>query len=99
LPATGTITLRFRYFYAQNNNGTTGDFFRVRVVGVANGLVQTVFTRAGTNGVVVAGAWTTQTVNLSSFAGQEIRLRIEAGDTGGGGIIEAGFDNLTVTRQ
>jgi aminopeptidase S len=97
LPAGGTITLRFRYFVAHNNNSNSADYFRVRVVG-NNGQPQTLFTRPGRAGVV-AGAWTTQTVNLSAFAGQTVRLRFEAADVGLGSIVEAGFDNVVVTRQ
>ena len=48
---------------------------------------------------VVGGAWTTQTVNISAFAGQTVRLRFEAADAAAGSIIEAGFDNVSVTRQ
>jgi hypothetical protein len=98
IPAGGTVTLRFRYFFAHNNNATSADYFRVRVVGT-NGQPQTVFTRPGAGGVVAGGAWTTQTVNISSFAGQTMRLRFEAADAAAGSIIEAGFDNVTVTRQ
>ncbi|HEU5135419.1 MAG TPA: PQQ-dependent sugar dehydrogenase [Steroidobacteraceae bacterium] len=98
LPAGGAVTLRFRYFLAHNNNATSADYFRVRVVGTS-GTPQTVFTRAGTGGTVVGGAWTTQTVNISAFAGQTVRLRFEAADAAAGSIIEAGFDNVSVTRQ
>jgi glucose/arabinose dehydrogenase len=97
VPAGGTITLRFRYYLAHNNNATNADFFRVRVVG-NSGQPQTVFTRAG-SGNVVGGAWTTQSVNISSFAGQTVQLRFEAADAAAGSIIEAGFDNVVVTRQ
>ena len=65
----------------------------------SSGTAQTVFTRAGRGGTVVGGAWTTQTVNISTYAGQTIRLRFEAADAAAGSIIEAGFDNVTVTRQ
>lgn len=98
LPAGATVTLRFRYFLAHNNNATSADYFRVRVVGTS-GQPQTVFTRPGAGGVVRGGAWTTQTVALTAFAGQTVRLRFEAADAAAGSIIEAGFDNVTVTRQ
>jgi glucose/arabinose dehydrogenase len=98
IPAGGTVTLRFRYYLAHNNNATSADYFRVRVVG-SSGTPTTVFTRAGRAGTVVGGAWTTQTVNLSTYAGQTVRLRFEAADAAAGSIIEAGFDNVTVTRQ
>jgi len=96
LPA-GTVNLRFRYYLAHLNNATSADFFRVRVVGT-NGVPQTLFTRAGTASNL-AGAWTTQTVNLNAFAGQTVRIRFEAADAGTASLIEAGFDNVVVTRQ
>jgi glucose/arabinose dehydrogenase len=97
LPAGGTINLRFRYFLAHLSNASSADFFRVRVVG-NSGQAQTVFTRAA-SATNLAGVWTTQSVNLSAFAGQTVTLRFEVADVGTGGVIEAGFDNVLVTRQ
>jgi hypothetical protein len=97
LPAGGTINLRFRYYLAHLNNATSADYFRIRVVG-NNGQPQTLFTRAG-SATNLAGAWTTQTVNLSAFAGQIVRIRFEARDFGTDSLIEAGVDNVVITRQ
>jgi aminopeptidase S len=69
----------------------------VRVVG-NNGTPQTLFTRAG-SASNLAGAWTTQNVSLSSFAGQTVQIRFEAADAGTASLIEAGFDNVLITRQ
>ena len=96
LPA-GTINLRFRYFLAHLNNATSADYFRVRVVG-SSGVAQTVFTRPATASNL-AGAWTTQSVNLNAFAGQTVTIRFEAADAGTGSLVEAGLDNVVVTRQ
>jgi hypothetical protein len=57
-----------------------------------------VFTRAGT-AANVAGVWTTGAASLSSFAGQTVTLRFEAADVATASLIEAGFDNVVVTRQ
>jgi aminopeptidase S len=38
-------------------------------------------------------------VNLSAFAGQTIRLRVDAVDASPGSVVEAGFDNVSITRQ
>jgi glucose/arabinose dehydrogenase len=97
LPAGGNLTLTFRFYFAHLNNATSADFFRVRVVG-NNGTPQTIWSRAGTASNVV-GAWGTQSVSLNAFAGQSIQLRVEASDAGSASLIEAGFDNVVITRQ
>jgi glucose/arabinose dehydrogenase len=98
LPATGTLTLTFRYYLAHLSNATSGDYFRVRVVG-ANGTPQTVFTRSASASVRGA-VWTTQSVNLSAFGGQTVRLRIEAADISSpASLVEAGVDNVVIRRQ
>jgi hypothetical protein len=43
--------------------------------------------------------WTSQSVNLSQFAGQTVRIRFEATDASSGSLIEAGVDDVAVTRQ
>lgn len=97
LPAGATLTLNFRYFFAHQNNATSSDFFRVRIVN-ASGTATTVFSQTGaaTNR---AGVWSSGSASLSNFAGQTIRLRVEAGDQFGASLIEAGFDNVTINRQ
>jgi glucose/arabinose dehydrogenase len=97
LPSGGSITLTFRFYLAHLNNATSADLFRVRVVG-NNGSPQTVWTRTATASNVAA-VWTTQSVNLSAWAGQTILLRVEAADASSASLIEAGLDNVVVTRQ
>jgi aminopeptidase S len=97
LPAGGSLTLTFRYYLAHLGNATSADLFRVRVVG-ANGTPQTVFTRAG-SASIVTGVWTTRSVNVSAFAGQTVRLRIEAADLATPSLVEAGVDNVVIRRQ
>jgi glucose/arabinose dehydrogenase len=97
LPAGTNITLTFRFFFAHLNNASSQDVFRVRVVG-ASGQAQTVYARGGTASNV-AGNWSARTVDLTPWAGQTIRLRFDASDAGTGSLIEAGFDNVVVTRQ
>ena len=78
LPAGASLRLSFRYYVGFMSNATSADFFRVRVVG-ANGTATTVFTRSA-NSSNVAGVWTSQSVSLSAYAGQNVRIRFEAGD-------------------
>jgi glucose/arabinose dehydrogenase len=97
LPAGGRITLTFRLYFAHLNNATRADFISVRVVG-NNGQAQTVWSR-GASASNVAGTWATRTADLSAYAGQTIRLRVEVTDSSSGSVIEAGFDNVVITRQ
>jgi hypothetical protein len=97
LPAGGRITLTFRLYLAHLNNASSADFISVRVVG-NNGQAQTVWSRGGT-ARTVAGTWVTRTADLSAYAGQTIQLRVEAVDNNPGSVIEAGFDNVVITRQ
>jgi len=97
LPASGPITLTFQSYLGHSNTATSADFLRVRVVG-ANGVAQTVFTRNGKPSHVGA-VWTARSINLAGWAGQTIQLRVEAADNEPGSTIEAGFDNVTITRQ
>ena len=97
LPAGGSITLTFRLYFAHLNNATRADFISVRVVG-NNGQAQTVWSRGATPSNV-AGTWTTRTADLSAYAGQTIQLRVEVVDNDPGSVIEAGFDNVVITRQ
>jgi hypothetical protein len=95
LPASGTLTLQFSWYLAHLNNATSADFFRVVVVGSTT---STVFSQAG-SATNRAGSWATASANLTSFAGQTIRIRIEAADAATGSLIEAGVDNVTIRQQ
>jgi aminopeptidase S len=97
LPDGANITMTFRFYFGHNDNATSQDLFRVRVVG-NNGVPLTVFARPGASRNVSA-VWTTRSVDLSAWAGQTIQLRVEAYDGAAGSLIEAGFDNVVITRQ
>jgi hypothetical protein len=97
LPAGASVTLSFRYFVGFMSTATSADFFRVRVVG-ANGTATTVFTRSG-NSTNVAGVWTSQSVALSAYAGQNVRIRFEAADLATVSTVEAGVDDVVISRQ
>jgi hypothetical protein len=96
LPATGQLTLRFSYYFSHLNNSSTADFFRVRVVSASANTV--VFEELGAATTDVA-AWLARTVDISTFAGQTVNIRVEAADAGGGSLIEAGVDDVSITRR
>jgi len=89
------FTLTFSYYLAHLNNSSTADFFRVSIVNGAS--VTTVFQELGA-ATQDNAAWATATVNLSQFAGQTIRILIQAADASGASLVEAGVDDVRITR-
>jgi aminopeptidase S len=57
----------------------------------------TVFTQAGAASNRAA-AWQTATVNLSAYAGQSIRLQVEAADLSTASLVEAAVDDIKITQ-
>jgi extracellular elastinolytic metalloproteinase len=96
LPATGTLTLTFSQYLAYGSNATSADFLRVSVVGATTTSV--VFQRLA-SATDVDGAWTTASASLNAFAGQTVRLLIEAADAGTASLVEAGIDDVRITQQ
>jgi hypothetical protein len=95
LPATGNLSLTFSSYLANGSNSSTADFLRVRVVGATT---QTVYTRSG-SAANVNGAWLSNSVSLSAFAGQTVRLVVEAADASTASLVEAGVDDVRITRS
>jgi hypothetical protein len=95
IPATGTTTLTFKAYFAHLNNSSTDDFLRVQVVGTTT---TTVFQVLGST-AQVNGAFTSQSANISSFAGQTVRILISAADAATGSLVEAGVDDVVITNQ
>ncbi|MGI5417699.1 M4 family metallopeptidase [Actinomadura luteofluorescens] len=91
----GTLSLKFSWNFAYLNNSSTDDYLRVRVVG-ANGS-STVLNQSGA-AANKAGAWQTATYDLSAYAGQSVRILVEAADNGTASLVEAGIDNVSVTK-
>jgi aminopeptidase S len=95
LPA-GTLTLSFAWYLAHLSNSSSADYFRVRVV--SGSTTTTVFTQAGAASDRAA-AWRTGTVDLSAYAGQSIRLQVEAADASTASLVEAAVDDVLITRS
>jgi len=95
LPATGNLTLTFSQYLAHGTNATNADFLRVSIVGNTTSVV---FQRLGaaTN---VNGAWATATASLNSFAGQTVRILVEAADAATASLVEAGIDDVRIVQQ
>ena len=95
LPATGTLTLSFSQYLAHGSNATSADFLRVRVVGTTSA---TVFQRLGA-ATDVDAFWASASASLNAFAGQTIRIVIEAADAGTASLVEGAVDDVRVTQQ
>lgn len=96
LPSSGTLTLTYSWYLAHLNNATSADFFRVSVV---SGSTATLVHQQLGSATTRVASWTTATINLSSFAGQTIRLRIEAADASTASLVEAGVDDVRITAS
>lgn len=95
LPATGNLTLSFSQYLAHGSNATSADFLRVSIVGNTTSVV---FQRLGAASDL-DGAWATASASLNSFAGQTVRILIEAADAGTASLVEAGIDDVRITQQ
>ncbi len=42
--------------------------------------------------------WSIATANLTPYAGQSIRILIEAADASGASLVEAGIDNVAIAQ-
>ncbi|MEV0900857.1 M28 family metallopeptidase [Actinoplanes sp. NPDC049802] len=93
---TGTLTLSLSWYLAHLNNATSADYLRVQVV---SGTTTTTVLTQTASAANKAAAWTTATANLSAYAGQNIRIRVEAADAGTASLVEAAVDNLLITRS
>ncbi|MFI6456129.1 M28 family peptidase [Streptosporangium amethystogenes] len=90
----GTLKLAFSWYLAHGSNSSAADFLRVKVVGSTTTQVfQQLGAAANRN-----GAWGTADVDISAFAGQSVRILVEAGDASGASLVEAGIDDVKVTR-
>ena len=86
--------LAFSSYLAHGSNSSNADFLRVRVAGSTTQTVYEIRGAASDRD----GAWAAQSVSLAAFAGQTVRIVIEAADASGASLVEAGVDDVRVTR-
>jgi len=96
LPATGTLNLSLSWYLAHGTNATNADFFRVSIV--HNGGTTALFTQAAV-ATDRDAVWATGTWDISAYAGQSVRVLIEAADAGTPSLVEAGVDDVLITQQ
>jgi carboxypeptidase T len=97
LPSSGTLTLTFQQYLAHGSNSSSADFLRVLVRNTATGAMTQVFGRNGA-AVNLNGSWAGATASLTGFAGQSIQLVVQAADASTASLVEAGVDDVRITR-
>ena len=95
LDSGGALTLTFRYYLAHGTNSSADDYLRVSVVGATQVTVLQELGSVSNDNAV----WATATVNLNAFAGQTIRILVEAADAAGASLVEAAIDDVKIVRQ
>ncbi|TYC06556.1 zinc carboxypeptidase [Micromonospora sp. WP24] len=96
LPAAGTLTLSLAWYLAHGSNSSSADYLRVSVV--HGGGTTTLLNQAGaaTNR---NGSWAVANLNLTPYAGQSVRIVVQAADASGASLVEAAVDNVTITAS
>ncbi len=85
--------LRFSWAFGHLTNATSADFLRVSVVTGSGTAVVLDQRGSATNR---SGSWSTFSTSLASYAGQSIRILVQAADASSGSLIEAAIDDLLV---
>ncbi|WP_225993285.1 M4 family metallopeptidase [Actinomadura rudentiformis] len=95
LPA-GTLSLSFSWYLGHLNNASSADYVRVRVVGSSGSTTVLNTTGAASNR---SATWATATADISAYAGQTVRILVDAADASGASLVEAGIDNVRITKS
>ncbi|TXH72006.1 MAG: hypothetical protein E6Q85_07070 [Thiothrix sp.] len=96
LPSHATYKLELSYYFGHLWNATASDFFRVSVL---EGNQRHILLQQNGNLNNRSAQWTNFSVSLAAYAGKKIYLLVEAADADAGSIVEAGIDNLKISKQ
>jgi hypothetical protein len=88
--------LTFRYYLAHSASSTPDDSFRM-IVEAEDGTPTVVFQELGGPQDDDA-AWAYKSLSLADWAGQRIRLIVEATDAANPNLLEAGVDDIRIRR-
>jgi hypothetical protein len=95
LPASvGNLT--FRYYLTHSSNASIMDYLRAYVE-KADGSRTVVLEERGAMNTDLP-AWATATISMAPWAGQTVRIVFEAADLGRASTVEAGIDDVRITR-
>lgn len=92
--STGSLT--FRYYFAHGSNSSSADSLRV-FVEREDGSRSQVFVETGAANDDKP-VWRTRTIAMSPWAGEAVRIVFVAADEAGASLVEAGIDDVRITR-
>jgi hypothetical protein len=92
LPTGRDLSLSFSYYLAHYTNSSTADYLRVYVVGSSSVKVFEELGAANDDDAV----WASFEADISSFAGQTVRILIEAADASTASFVEAAVDDVLI---
>jgi len=108
----GSLTMKFDYFFGHGINAGSSDYLRVMIDPEGAGPRVPMFRVDAPSLTYGSATWKAASVDISRFAGQDVRIVVEAADPGtqsfspgvpaGSNIrslIEAGVDNITITTS
>jgi hypothetical protein len=96
VPAGAGQQLTFRWLFAHTASASAADHLRA-IVEAPGGTQTVVWERTG-SASLVAGSWRSASISMDAWAGQTIRIRFEAEDGAADSTVEAGIDDVRVTR-
>ena len=96
LPSGDVGDLTFRYYFSHGTNATAEDSFRAYVQREDGTRTQVKQEWGGSESD--APSWATVTVPLDDWAGEKIRIVFAAADLGTPSLVEAGVDDVRITR-
>ena len=96
LPGAVGQRLTFRWLFAHTAGATVDDHLRA-IVEAEDGTRTVVWERLGA-AAAAAGSWGSAGVNMDPWAGTRVRILFEAADGGPDTTVEAGVDDVRVTR-
>ena len=96
LPASGTLTLSLSWYFAHANNSSSADYFRVSIVhsGGTTQVLNQVGAATNRNAV-----WGSSSINLTGYAGQSVRILVQAADGSTASLVEAAVDDVKITKS
>jgi hypothetical protein len=95
LPSGAGQRYGFRYFFGHGANSSSADHLRAIV---EDGGTQTVLFETTGSATLTRGGWQTASGPMDAWAGRTVRIRFEALDGGPDSTVEAGIDDIQISR-